>query len=291
MTATHWQRCDVMLEMDYRRMHDVMPLVRYPILAEGDSWFSTNGTAGDNLLKALSTRSSSLILSFANPGDEMRRMRWTNALGGGHFMQLLMREPQKFWRALLLSGGGNDLIADIDKIIKPVSATADPRLPASYVRESALTDTLRDIEKGMRALAAMRDGTAHHNMPIIIHTYDLPMPRHAPGSFLGISTGPWLKPRLEAAGVPDGMQPLVVDFLFSRLSSRLAALETGTGVAPIRGLRVCKTHGALRPADPAANGCSNDWLDEIHPTRFGYQKIAETRLNPFLDKALNASWQ
>jgi len=43
MTATRWQRCDAMLEMDYRRMHDVMPLLCYLLLAEGDSWFSMNG--------------------------------------------------------------------------------------------------------------------------------------------------------------------------------------------------------------------------------------------------------
>lgn len=270
-------------------MHDVMPMVDYPILAEGDSWFSTNGLPGDNLLRALSARSSSMILSFANPGDEIEEMRKGNSLGHGHFMQLLLKEKPAFWRALLISGGGNDLITHLPSFIRTAKPTGDATEVASYINTSALRKCLARIEDGLRRLANMRNGTPHNDMPIIVHTYDLPMPRNAAAQLIFMSSGPWIKPVLERAGVPDGMQPLVSDFIFKQLTDLYLRLADQRLPGAIRSLYVCKTHGVLTPADPASTGCSNDWMDEIHPTRFGYKKIAEQRFNTFLDKVLHAN--
>jgi lysophospholipase L1-like esterase len=274
-----WIETSVVLEADYRNNYTSYGPVKYPLLAEGDSWFSVNGQPGDNLLKALSLPDSSVILSFAYPGDQIRKM---TKIGTAMFLGLLLKEPTPFWKAMLLSGGGNDFIADASKIIQKAKAISDPVDPWSYVDANTLGQTLANVAAGYKRLDALRDGTSHAEMPLLTHTYDYATPRNASAKILGFSTGPWLFPKLEAAQVPKGMQPMVADTMFTELANTIKSLADPANANFIKGLTVVDTRGELTPADANSTGKNNDWLNEIHPTKDGYRKIAEQRVNQAL---------
>lgn len=275
--------CKVIPDTAYQADPGAHGPVDFPLLAEGDSWFSANGQPGDNLLQALSASGSSFIVSFANPGDPIRRMA---KMGKQSYLRTLLRDPNPYWRAWLLSGGGNDLIDDADNIIGGRAAGASAVDPASWVDDQALRALIESVQQAYRDLAALRAGGANPRLPILAHTYDYAMPRPAPTKFLGFELGPWLKPALTNAQVPDGMQSIVADYLFNRLAEGLLALDATRGAAPIPGMHVCDTRGVLLPANPTSKRRSNDWLNEIHPVEAGYLKIAQQRLNAALARIL-----
>ena len=281
---TKWIETQVVSENDYRHDATTYGPVRYPLLAEGDSWFDSNGQRGDNLLKALALPDSSLILNFAYAGDEIRRM---TKLGRKSYLGLLFKEPTRFWSGFLVSGGGNDLITDAGKIIRKPLGGSDPVNPESYLDLVALKATLDSVVEGYQRLAALRVGTAHDRLPMLAHTYDYAMPRNAPAKVFGFSKGPWLYPRLVAAKVPEGMHAMVADTLFSRLAETIKHLADPQHPTFITDFHVVDTRGILLPANPSAPGKSNDWLNEIHPTADGYAKIAATRFNQALTAILS----
>lgn len=282
-------RPEILSEADYRTRSDSLPVnfYDYPILAEGDSWFSFGGSPKANLLSELSLERPSLILNFANPGDQIRKM---TKLGHRTFFHLLLKEPSRFWSVLLLSGGGNDVIADLQDILRAPAAGASVADPASYINPVAFADTLRSVQEGYNRISDLRRGTAHERMPIIAHTYDYAMPRNAPSRILGRKFGPWLRPRLAAVGVPSGMEPMVADALFTLLAETILDLSRPGSSTQLPNFHVVDTRGTLIPADPKSTGKSNDWLNEIHPTREGFEKIAIGRLNGAIDRILRQAF-
>jgi hypothetical protein len=254
----------------------------YILVAEGDSWFSTNGN-GDNLLKALDLPRSALIVSFAYPGDEIRNML---KLGKRKLQVMLKAQDKGNIRGLLLSGGGNDLITDAAQYIRAAAPKANPANPWTYIDDDKLAKTLNGVIKGYRSLAALRGG-ALASLPIVTHTYDYLMPRPAPATFLGISKGPWLHPVLVSNHVPPGMRPVVVDTVFNALAEVILSMGVNFGPNSIAQLTVADTRGILDPANPKDPGSSNDWLNEIHPTGAGYKEMATQRLNSAIVKAFN----
>lgn len=281
--STTWIRTDVIPEDDYRQDPGAYGAAQYPLLAEGDSWFSTNGQPAQNLLKSISLPGTSFIVSFAYPGDEIRKMAKLAKRG---YLRVLLKDPNKYWRCMLLSGGGNDLISDARKIIRHAPAGASATDPDSYIDANELDGTLSSVIEGYRRIASLRDGTVNARMPILAHTYDYAMPRNAPAKFFGFANGPWLLPALRKAEVPDGMGPMVVDKMFSALAETIKGLARPRSKNGIKDFFVIDTRGVLTPADPASTGRSNDWLNEIHPTGSGYEKLARQRVNAALSSLL-----
>jgi len=76
----------------------------------------------------------------------------------------------------------------------------------------------------------------------------------------------------------------VADAVIGKLNERLQ-----NDLAGLDGVFVIDQRGLLTPAAADANGESNDWLDEIHPTRAGFEKLARNRWDVRLSRALG--WQ
>ena len=253
----------------------------WKILAEGDSWFSFGSWKLQSILTQLRLRRDAAVVSLAEPGDTLRHM--SQICGNAPLRAMLSTTHGYAWDAILLSGGGNDVIDNAGAIVKP-SPLAQPRdLPvASYVDEAALQATLAQIRDGYRAILRLRDspGSPAIGVPIITHCYDLATPRNAPATFLALRQGPWLYPAMLAARIPASRWNEVSDYILGALGACLRDLEN-----TLPSFHAVATQGALRRAAIGTTGNSNDWENEIHPNAGGFRKVAG-RLGALVDALL-----
>jgi len=246
---------------------------RNRLLAEGDSWFAwahLNLQPSSNLLEQLQFDQPSVVVSCAYTGDVIRNM--ASVSSNPHFYNE-MRAAR--YDAILLSGGGNDLI----DALKPhggkpgiISARAPgaPDQPASYVNQHALQELIDDVLQDFGAIAAARSGTPNSSTPIVLHTYDYPTPRNARATFFGRpAVGPWLYSALTGAFVPEAQFIGVTELIYDRMATALGTLDN-----PGNGIHAVATCGTIARAKLGETGLSGDWINEIHPDAHGYALLA-----------------
>jgi hypothetical protein len=254
-------------------------------LAEGDSWFTLgtlNPAKNSNLLFEMEFPQRCAAVNCAHPGDTLRRMVQMNR--DPLFVQLLAGARARAWSGLLLSAGGNDLI-DAAQVPPAVDGQPVPlaqrllRTPAEWGPPAdgaarflsdagwqAFCDYLR---ANVVAMLALRDKGPAAGCPVFVHGYAVPTPRP---SGAGFGFGPWLHPAMETYQVPAAERRAVA----AELIGRLARLYTTLTAEPaLPGLHFFDSTGvAVDPAAPDATGESGDWVNEIHLTWRGYEKVA-----------------
>jgi lysophospholipase L1-like esterase len=238
------------------------------VLAEGDSWFSFGSVRLNNLLQKLKFKRNTLLVTLAMPGDTITRM--SNMTKKNEALDLLLSQSHGYpWNAILLSGGGNDVIDLAKKIV--VSPTGGGKKTTDYIDANELVRALDMVEKSYEAIVKMRDRKQSPcpGVPIIVHTYDYCTPRDCPAQFLVIKRGPWLYDAMKNAGIPPAKWNAVADHIMGALADRLVALG-----AKLPNFHVVDTRGTLKRADSGSTGISNHWENEIHPTGDGYGKLA-----------------
>lgn len=247
------------------------PDYSYRVLAEGDSWFSFGSWRLQSLPQHLRFSKDTMIVTLAEPGDTITRMS-NIAKNPALEMQLTNQSGQK-WDAILLSGGGNDLIDNAGAII-PASARQQSanKAPEEYCNLNVLRGTLTAVARGYARIVELRDRARISpcvGKPIITHTYDRCTPRDAPARFAFLTQGPWLFPAMRAAKIPEGRWNEVADYIMDALAERLLGLaET------LPNFHVVETRGATVRAATGAKGDSNDSENEIHLTKGGCRKVA-----------------
>jgi lysophospholipase L1-like esterase len=250
------------------------------MLAEGDSWFTISkiGLVSNLLLSLSLRRTGSELLSLAYPGDTIRRM--SQVAANPRLKQVLCTKGFAYrFDAILLSGGGNDVIDAANDIIGAPTAGASGTQPGDYIRQPALSQILADVQQGYRRIIAMRDhpDSLSQGRPVFIHTYDYPTARPAPATVFGAGkvAGPWLYPALQPLGLSDDMARRIVDLVFDQLAEALLALDCLHGPADKRlpNVHVVNTRQTLTRALPGTRGDSKDWDNEIHPDTQGYAKL------------------
>lgn len=240
-------------------------------LAEGDSWFGwahLNLVPSSNVLEQLPLRRSAVVISYAYSGDTMRNMG--ELCSNSAFAQEVRSQP---YEAILLSGGGNDLIDALPHVLRAADPAAPPTRAADCVDAAAL-DLLFDsyVLPNYRQIIGYRaaGSAANRNTPVLIHTYDVPTARDAPATFFGKpAAGPWLLPALAAARIPQTLHLEVVAIIFARMEAKLLTLDD-----PAAQVHVIRTSGTINRASPGETGLSGDWINEIHPDAHGYALIA-----------------
>jgi hypothetical protein len=270
VNATKFENADWRTTLnDYRRV----------ILAEGDSWFSYGSTKFRNLPSALALPDPTCVLNIAEPGDTLRRMHETTR--NPEFYFYLRNKGGRRWDAILLSGGGNDLIDAIwnedDQRSEILVRPADPALiDASTLRtvinEEALAALLAYVRTNVEQIVEEgRDGSgSSRDVPLFMHTYALVQPRDAPVKIL--DKGPWLYPACRWLGIDERLWLGLSRKLLGELAACLKSID-------LPNFFVVDTLAAtttLVPAEPDTHGHSNDWENEIHPDRNGYKKLAAT---------------
>jgi hypothetical protein len=255
-------------------------------LAQGDSWFSIGAlppTKTTRVLAELRLLQSTVIVNCAYPGAELRLM--TDTTRAPHFRRFLAGRLAMKWHAILLSGGGNDLIAaagvspaaepQLRLLRTPAERVAGPLTPADYLSDSGWDTFNGHIGAVFGQLVDLRDSDkTNRHTPLIWHNYARVMPRPAAA---GAGFGPWLITALQQFAVPPADHLAVADEMLARLRRLIDRLVAERRLAdPQCNVFVADSMSAgLVLAEPGTTDVSGDWVNEIHPTRGGYKKCAE----------------
>lgn len=244
------------------------------ILAEGDSWFTVAGIPTSNLLFSFRFKKMTMIVNCAQPGDTIKHM---SEIEGNHNFRTALSPDGYKWDLLLLSGGGNDLIDEVKRILLPRAKRGSKSMSdiKDYCDDERLKALITKIQDGYRRLVRLRDanGSPAKKKPIVVHTYDYAIPRNSPARFFSVPLlGPWLYPAVVKSEIPKEDWIEVSKYLIDQLAIGILDLQKDT---KLKNFHVVDTRNTLKMAALDTSGDNGDWLNEIHPNADGYKKIAQ----------------
>ncbi len=247
----------------------------YRFLVEGDSWMdrsaATSASLPAYLAQALEAGGKDvLIINLALFGDTMRRI---GECLNDRFHQWV--NTAFIWKfdAILLSAGGNDVIdaaRDPDPgtgILKDLQGLPPPASVAGCLNTDAVATLIADyLDPNFAKLYDAVQASRHANVPIFLNNYDTPVARDAPAYKGGRS---WLYEAYTKNHIPAGLWQDLTAQLFTDLQATIAGWALGRP-----SIHVVPTHGVLTPAGAGTTGSNGDWLNEIHPNKAGWKKLA-----------------
>jgi lysophospholipase L1-like esterase len=246
------------------------------LIAEGDSWFDY---PMQDVLRLLEDDYLFEIESVAHKGDCVEDM----AHSKGQFEEFARRlekllRAAKVPRAILLSGGGNDIAGDEFAILLNHAASTLPPLNEDIIRgviDVRLKEAYVSILSGLTTIAKSYLGRP---IPIVTHGYDYPVPDGR--GFLGgwwKLPGPWLKPAFQRKGHGDLVKNTsVIVQLIDRFNTMLAAVSALPEFAHVHylDLRGTLKHDATY---------KKHWANEMHPNATGFDLVTKKFAN-LIDK-------
>lgn len=236
------------------------------IIAEGDSWFDY---PLNDVLSDLEDIHGYDVESVAHKGDTVEDMAFADGQ-----LDAFSRRVEKVLRngmrprAILLSGGGNDVAGDEFALLLNHATSSIAGLNTSIVT-GVIDERTRDAYVTiLRAITTICQSQIGTTVPILVHGYDYPVPdgRGFLGGW-GPLPGPWLEPGFRRKGyeVMATRKVMVVE-LIDRFNSMLARLA---GRAPFAHVKHVDLRGTL------SNGPQYKqwWANELHPTRRGFEAV------------------
>jgi hypothetical protein len=144
------------------------------LIAEGDSWFDY---PMQDVLRLLEDDYLFDVESVAHKGDCVEDM----AHARGQFEELARRLEKllrdgKVPRAILLSGGGNDIAGDEFAMILNYATSTLPALNEDIVRGLIDVRLKEAFASMISALTTIAKSYLGRSIPIVIHGYDYPIP-------------------------------------------------------------------------------------------------------------------
>jgi len=222
------------------------------IVSEGDSWssFPLYPNTVDKLDRMAKRRLS--LLRLEKSGDRALRI-----IGGKQKAKLanyLSRYPVQ---ALLFSGGGNDIVGeDLLPLLKQREAGMSWR---QCLDQDAVDGRLDALRAAYLDLVRIRD-EARPDCVLYVHGYDYAIPSGIGVKIWFIKVGPWMRPYLLQKGITDPEDGRrIIRELIRQFNQMIAEVATRPRIVYV------KTPGTL---------ADEDWHDELHPTRRGFEKIA-----------------
>ena len=249
------------------------------LIAEGDSWFDYPFY---DVLEVLENQGYE-IESVAHMGDNLEDM----AHDPGQVERLTkvfekVREQGKKPRAILLSGGGNDIAGDEFKMLINHANSGLPALNAT-VADGIIRERLHTAMASLVGVVTrLSESHFGEKVRVVLHGYDYPIPDGR--GWLGgawILPGPWLEPGFrrkghvaekaqDKASVLEANARIVRD-LIDRYNVMLSALVRDLAAAGLSHVRYVDLRGTLSAALPS--GYKADWGNELHPTKPGFAKV------------------
>lgn len=239
------------------------------LIAEGDSWFDY---PFHDVLQILEDDYLYDVESVAHKGDCVEDM----AHSGGQFEEFARRlekllRARKTPRAILLSGGGNDIAGDEFAILLNHAASSLPSLNEDILRgviDVRLKNAYARMISGLTAISQSYLGRA---IPIVTHGYDYALPdgRGFAGGFW-ILPGPWLEPGFRKKGYTNFVKNAgIVAQLMDRFNTMLKSVSATPQFPHVHYLDL---RGTLM-CDPETMKYRKDWANELHPNRDGFLKV------------------
>ncbi len=208
------------------------------VAAEGDSWFEYPFILKD-VIDWVFERYA--IYCRSEAGDTL-----DNMVRRAEYLDALERTGG---RILLLSGGGNDMVAG-GNLAEHLRAFDKTLAPAQYLLPSfggVLDAAIANIEKIVRNV-----GRAFPQATVICHGYDYAIP----------NDGRWLGKPMATRGIRDaGLQKAIAAEMVDRLNTRLLTLS--------------RQSPRLDYIDCRGVVGAGRWYDELHPTNEGFADVAK----------------
>lgn len=238
------------------------------LIAEGDSWFDY---PMQDVLRLLEDDHLYDVESVAHMGDCVEDM----AHSRGQFEEFARRlekllRDSKIPRAVLLSGGGNDIAGDEFAILLNHATSTLPPLNEDILRgviDVRLKEAYASILSGLTAIAKSYLGRP---IPIVTHGYDYPVPdgRGFAGGWWQLP-GPWLKPAFQRKG-HDNLEKntQVIVKLIDRFNVMLASVSALPEFAHVHYLDL---RGTLKHDTTY----KQHWANELHPNATGFDLVTQ----------------
>jgi hypothetical protein len=241
------------------------------LMAEGDSWFDYPFV---DVLGELEDSFGYTVESVAHKGDTIEEMVYDP-----NQLEKLARKLQKLAdqelvpRAILLSGGGNDIAGEEFSVLLNHKRSGLPALNAGVVA-GLLGERIRTAAIGLAgAVTHLCRESLGATVPILLHGYDYPVPdgRGYLGGFW-VLPGPWLEPGFRRKGYDDLRERRdVMVTLIDAFNGVLAGIAGGPGLEHVRHVDLRRTLSC----ELAGSEYKKWWGNELHPTEKGFRTVAE----------------
>lgn len=238
------------------------------LVAEGDSWFDY---PLNDVLSCLEDEHGYDVESVAHKGDRVETMAYAEGqlVDLSRLIEKLIRQGVAP-KAILLSGGGNDIAGDefgmlLNHKKSSISGLNDKVVEGVMERISHAYAT---IIWSVMQLCKERLGK---DVPVLVHGYDYPIPdgRGFMGGW-GPLPGPWLEPGFREKGFDELAERIeLVTRLINKFNLMLKSVTSLAQFAPH--VIYVDLRGTLK------NGATykKDWANELHPSGVGFSMIAK----------------
>jgi len=240
------------------------------LVAEGDSWFDYPFY---DVLADLEDKFNFRVESVAHKGDTVEEMAY-DATQVKKLARMFERVAQagKIPRAILLSGGGNDIAGDeFAVLLNHASSGLDPlndKVVSGILDERILFAMVSVIS----AVTALSRQYFRKTVPVVIHGYGYPVPdgRGYLGGFW-VFPGPWLEPGFRQKGYLDlAKRCQIMAVLIDRFNDVIKSIPSHPELRHVAYLDLRKV---LSNALPTAY--KQSWENELHPTESGFEVVAQ----------------
>ncbi|MEO5626250.1 MAG: SGNH/GDSL hydrolase family protein [Dokdonella sp.] len=238
------------------------------LIAEGDSWFDY---PFNDVLSDLDDYHGYDVESAAHKGDTVEDM----AYGNGQLddfsrrIEKVLRGARKP-RAILLSGGGNDIAGDVLGIFINHAASSIAGLNDSVI-DGVIDQRIKDAYITIiQAVTTLCEELVGETIPIVVHGYDYPVPdgRGVLGGWAFLP-GPWLEPGFREKG-------------FNAMATRIAMMKTlidrfNTMLAAVCAMPAYThvTYLDLRQTLSTGSNYKDWWANELHPSPKGFRAVSD----------------
>jgi len=239
------------------------------LVAEGDSWFDY---PFHDVLRYLEDEHGYDVESVAHKGDPVEDM----AYGMGQ-LEELARRIEKVLRAgitpkaILLSGGGNDVAGDqFRMLLNHARSGMDP------LNENILTGVIDERIRSayitiLSAVSEICKRSTGRSVPVLVHGYDYPVPDGR--GYMGgwwVLPGPWLEPGFREKGYTEMTVRIeIARTLIERLNSMLQDISKLPAFASY------VTYINLMGTLSTGSNYKKYWANELHPTSKGFRIVTQ----------------
>ena len=237
------------------------------LVAEGDSWFDY---LWYDVLDMLENEHGFDVESVAGAGDRVEDM----AYSGGQLanfkkiLEKLLRRTE-LPKAILLSGGGNDVAGKEFFMLLDHASSANPGLNEDVIRGVIEVRIRNAYVAILTAVTELCVTTTGHTIPIFVHGYDRPVPDGRGFAGGWPFPGPWLRPGFHQKGfLNQNQNKQTVGILIDRFNDMIKSVAADRRFPHVR-------YVDLRGTLPTGVNYDEWWGNELHPTKKGFKAVAQ----------------